>query len=488
MSDPGNTTDPALTRATHEAAAAATQTEYRKRDLRRPANRAGRRAAAKADRANGVRVGDLLVARESDLSDQVLMTAMVGQTLAFASDLPGVATIRELELLPLTDPDKCSASTGLQIRVLREPGARAVLFMHEGVLYLYSMGSAAKADEDGDNAFIKILVDVLSEFRPQRLRVATFSRLVRAPEFAGQLYAAVLNNVEIVLVGIVPIDLRTQQGKALWQVFGMVAAMERDLIVARLIAGMVAKYRRGEWVDGKLTVPPGYRLNPKTSKVELTKDPAEILAVRELLLMLADTTLSKRQLIARAGALGLSTPKLKQLYGEDATYADCRNPGEAVETLLRWLDTYRTGKAVVTQVNAFQGQTHIAGHYLDFEDEDDQFGYLTFEYDWGLPDGGWVDDDVIEAAKARKVTRDATGGRAHARLGALTGVDWVEEGARLFLTGEGGVFYHLMSHPYEAPPLPAHLPRRDQTSDDDDAVTLTDRAVRALLAARRLGQ
>jgi DNA invertase Pin-like site-specific DNA recombinase len=418
--------------------------EFKPRPSRRPANRTERRKVRSAE----PRSGDMFCARESAESNYVLMGGMIGQTLAYGLELPGVADVAAWGLQPLTDPTRCSAAAEVHIEVLREPGARAALFVHEGVVYLYSMGSAATSDAEGDNAFIRILCAVLERYRPNRLRVATFSRLVRATEFIGRLYGAVLNNVDILLVGMLPIDLRTEHGRALWHVFSMVATMERDLIVARLLAGVVHKYQRGEWVENPRNVPLGYEYDPETRTLRLVSD-SDVEAIRTLLNILGDDQLTNRECLTKAGQLGVGTANLRRLHGSDATVADARNARELIRTLASWMQVYQSGRVVLTKRNTFRGVKHVSGLPVHFEDEHDEYGWLEMEYSLDIPLGGWASEDSLAKVLARAGRRDVTGGQAHTRIGPLTGIAWsAEDVPGLWsLTGAGGQYYMLMLEP-----------------------------------------
>ena len=232
------------------------------------------------------RLDHCVVCRESPLHGFVLMEGLIGQTVGSLTHLPGAAEVLAAGLSPLR------GQSPFQTFQYRKNKTNAVAFEHEGVLYLYSLGSAAQQNKGtSDNAFIDFLCDVLEHFRPRNLYVATFSRLVRSTEFSGKLHGVVKRNVDLVHCGSTVIDPRTTGGKAIWSTLAMVADMERDSIVQRLFAGTCNKYLRGEWILGDESVPPGYRRNDR-GDVEV--DPSAVDAVRVLLTLMPDKSISAR--------------------------------------------------------------------------------------------------------------------------------------------------------------------------------------------------
>ena len=117
------------------------------------------------------RVEHLVVVRESDRYANVLMSGMVSQSLALLGGRDGVAEVAEDGLGPVTGNSRFTVTT------LKRGRTSAALFEHKGLVYLYSMGSAASSDTaSGDNGFIEILCEVITTYRPMNLWVANFSR------------------------------------------------------------------------------------------------------------------------------------------------------------------------------------------------------------------------------------------------------------------------------------------------------------------------
>ena len=112
------------------------------------------------------RVEHAFAARESSMYSYVLMEGMVAQTLAPHLSLPGVQDVYDAGISPLTDPTACP----FQVHTLRAHRTNAATFAHMGSVYLYSLGTAAQVNTpDGDNAWMKMLIDLVLQWGPRNL-------------------------------------------------------------------------------------------------------------------------------------------------------------------------------------------------------------------------------------------------------------------------------------------------------------------------------
>lgn len=378
------------------------------------------------------RLDHLVVVRESPQYGYLLMEGMIGQTVGRLTHLPGAQDVLDAGIAPVhgTGPFRTFQ--------YRKHGTSAVLFEHEGVLYLYSLGSAAKANiDDRENAFIELLIDVLEHYRPRNVYVATFSRLARSTEFAGRLQRAMNAHVDVIHSGEQQIRPKTTDGKIMWSMLALMADMERDLIVQRLFAGMCNAYQRGRWVLNEEAVPPGYVLDPGAKTV--TSDPSMVEPVRLLLTMMADPTITSRRVIDAAGEAGLTSATVQRIHGPDATFADIIRADSKLASLVDWIDTYETGRAVITHPNPFPGASSFGSLTVESASSSSP-GVVRFSYDWGLPEGGWAPQEVLHAARNRcrgtKERRTATGGAAHKKRKPFAGwVHWKDDTHRYHLSG-----------------------------------------------------
>jgi hypothetical protein len=178
----------------------------------------------------------LVVIRESAQYDRLLMEGMIHQSLEKVVHLPGAAELQMAGLDVLDNPGAYGAVTR------RAGKSRITMVERDGVMYLYSMGSAAKLDLDEENGFVSELVRTLYAYRPPEVWVVAFTRLVRAAELAGDLLKATGEAVEVLHCEQ---ELRpaTPEGRMVFQILAMIAAMEREYIVRRHTAGRVAQRR-----------------------------------------------------------------------------------------------------------------------------------------------------------------------------------------------------------------------------------------------------
>lgn len=369
------------------------------------------RAVSRPDtpREGTPRLDHLVVMRESARYDRILMLGMIQQTLQKVTHLPGALDLYSAGMDVFDHPERYGATT-------RKVGrSRMVMIERDGVLYLYSMGSAVQQDLPDTNAFVRELTRVVSTYRPVEVWVAAFGRLIRAAEHSGEILASLTANSRFVHCEA-EIDLSTPEGKLQFQVFSMIASAERDYIVRRHTAGRVAQWRRGEWIPNAF--PPGYRLVDR--KLELDHDMVD--AVRQMLVVMAQPGLPPSEVVAALGALGIKTAGVSRAHGSQATVADARNPSEVLETIAGWVSTYATGRYELLWPNPFPGVTDIAGVEIEEVDNRDDypFGALRFVSEVPMPEGGWADSETLERVSAR--TPAVTGGGAHRIAPPLSGL------------------------------------------------------------------
>lgn len=350
----------------------------------------------------------LIVVRESAMYDEMLMEGMIEQTLARAASVPGTEEIRLAGLDPIKNPSRYSG------QVIRRGKTKAVLFERDGTHFLYSEGSAAANDDEGNNAFVGILTEVIKDLRPEELWVSTFSRLTRAPEFAGDLFRAGLDYVKVVHAET-DINLTDPSGVMMWQILAMLAGAERDSIVRRLVTGTVFAWKKGRWLT-PAAIPPGYRLDPE-GHLELVAE--EVPKVRAMLELLANPNLNAKEICDRLGALGLTRAQIQRHHGEEATFADVSNPNSAVASLRGWLPVYETGRYEYRQAVPLRHVTNVGGVPVLRDKPDDVHGYLSLPIDVPAPDDGWASPEVFAQAKELMEESRLRDGKAHRKVKPL---------------------------------------------------------------------
>jgi hypothetical protein len=396
------------------------------------------------------RATDLVCVRESDESDHILMEGCIQHTLSHCSALPGHQQASELGIAPLSSPGDFSGM--FPVLELRHRRSRAVLFLLGSTYFLYSEGSAAKTNVDGENNFTMMLLAVLERLRPVNVHIVALSRLVRSFEHAGLVQSAITRHVDRVFHAGMPMTMRGQGqevGQLMWSTLASISASERNLIVQRLTAGVVAKYNRGHWTIGKHAVPYGYRLVDGV----LTVDESQRDAMAVAWSLLA-RKMPPRRVVQELADFGLSTPHLRRKHGPDATVALMRNPINFVDRMLRYAPLYLTGTHTQLLANPFPGAPHLASLPVKPPTPERPNGHVEFEFSPGVPDGGWIDPDVIH--QALRLRRDDPRKSYLSAEGTppLRGTAWIDDGLHFRIYGSPGGQYDIRAIPMSQAGMP----------------------------------
>ena len=372
-----------------------------------------------AHAANGTRVANLIVVRESDVSDKLLMLGMVDKTLYGCSTLPGVATVKTYGLEPFQNPEKF----GAQLKTTSTH--KMVLFAVEGTLFLYAMGSAAKEESDlSGNDFLEFLMQILKQYRPEVMTLANITRLMRSTRRVGELQNLLIEiGCVLRLEGGSLINVREPSGAMQFMMLTMFASFERDHIVMRMLTGIVAGAARGAMHFREEHLPLGYMLVGGIVK----PDPERLDDVRNFLTILGQP-LSRRQMAETMSSAGI---RMNRSFGQNRSDdpGDARDMKGFIAGIEPWLDLYATGVHKVKRENPFIGLDRIGVTPVIRTSESDS-GYIELNYDWGLPEGGWVSNEVLALARnafgqCSKIGSGATGHLVRKPLLGL--VRWTDE-------------------------------------------------------------
>lgn len=388
------------------------------------------------------RAAGLILCRESNEYDSVLMLGLIQQTLSYVPHSPAIDRARNLGLDPLTAT--ASEMEALPRSFIKHGRATAVLFEVDNLYFLYSMTSAAKTNDVGENDWTNICVAVIGALRPETVYVASLSRLVRSFEHTGTLLSSVSKNVDAVHAGQTILKMRgpdKEMGHMMWGLLATVAAAERNLIVQRLTAGLVAKYRRNEWIKGKGAVPLGYKLDPATKRLEV--DPNATEALRVAWTLMADPSVPDWKTVQRLADMGVTTHLARTRYGDAATVGDLSDANTYLSQVRRWSHLYLTGQCTIRWPNPFEGAPHIAGMPVHPSHLDN--GELRFHYDLGRPD---IDPAIIQAGLDS--TRSRPNATRRKRVPPLNGQQWRQDGLHFWLTSGRANLYELRVRNEEA--------------------------------------
>ena len=352
--------------------------------------------------------------RESDQHDHLLFDGMRQQTYEPYRDNPWVRAVLAAGLAPLRASGthaftvRFDDGTSIRLEVLIEQitrGRTSVTRFQVGpYVHLWSMASAASMNTDGDNDFTSVLIDEVRSTRPQLVIAANISRLVRSDQEGGLLLKVLPDHVDEVWAGPVVLKLvgeGSEYGRMLFSVLGAVAAMERNWIVTRMMAGRIAAWRRGEWLFGETTTPFGYRLEDR----RLVPVPELRDQVRQMLLLLGDDvapSLTVRRLA------DLDVPTFRRSSSKvigDSTRAR-NNPRALVDSFLAWVPLWVAGEYIWRFTSPMKGVREFAGAPVVYADGHSAgSGEVQLLMTPGVPPGGWAEQDVLDRVALAARTR-----------------------------------------------------------------------------------
>lgn len=344
---------------------------------------------------SGHYIEDFVLARESDARNRLLMLSMIQRSCGVRPNIPGCRDIHAAGLEPLLTPKAWNATA------ISDRQNRGVVFIHEGTLFFYWMGSAATTDEDSENLFTNELIKLVDRFRPRNLYIAAFTRLVRSAVVNGGLLGSLQGTRTTVIYPDGEIRPWTKEGESAWQMHAMFASMERSEIVLRNLIGTVINAERGGSPFGSIGLPIGYRMNVK----RVVADPTMKELVERVLLTVADPGITDRQAAERIGSLGVINRVVKAGgWDLDSHVGRARDPRSVIQSILKWLPLYETGVWNLTRRNPIKGAEQIASVAVQRTNPGDD-GFLIIPHRWGVPDGGWADPEVF-ALVDHRVQRD----------------------------------------------------------------------------------
>lgn len=424
---------------------------------------------------------NFLIARESDPADRTkmsLLQGMVHQTLLQYRDLLNLGPYSPEAVrdgAPESDFDRLMAwgasparddfeVRGLRRVAFREGRSRGYEFWVGPNVFLYSVGSASKADLDRENSFVTHVAKRIEELRPENVLVATFSRLIRANEFSGTLLSA-LKSADSTLYagGEHKIQVSEFASEAMFSLFSLFSAQERSAIVTRLLHGKINKVRRGEWFLGNAAIPLGYRIGQHG---RLEANPEMQPHVAKVIDMLGDPRMTPAHFVTNLADIGISPPSDhrgwrymegwdpgevpyddrvlrhsmarppashlsgeavevdddEDLLGDDLvaplrTRVGLPDPSAVMKRCYRYLDLWQYGKLVVRQKNALPGVRAYADLQVQGASRNSP-GFVELVYDRGelsLPEG-WAAEERIERARELKATRESNPLRGQSRF------------------------------------------------------------------------
>ncbi|HZJ48078.1 MAG TPA: hypothetical protein VFD97_03460, partial [Acidimicrobiia bacterium] len=320
----------------------------------------------------------------------------------------------------------------------------------DSVKALYVFGSAVKDNSrDGSyNVFTDIFCGLVELYRPHRIVMPVFDRLVRSTDHASQVWAAVRRHCDELLTAEGSLDTRVSGAELNFFIKVLGASSDVQALNMRFLNGRLTKVKNGGCLLAHSQMPFGYR-QAADGRVEI--NPADRILIEAILEGIASRQ-TPSNIVARVGQLGGSSSRIRALHGPNGTYADtCSNPSGTVGNWVSWIDLWETG----TTEMAFACDLRNVDSYRGFEvvrNPHEDSVKLTVPMNWGTPSGGWAPQDLFDRARselgARRTTRmKRLGGAAHRSRAPFAGLAAWSEGNNDWRLFSRGGSYHLRQRP-----------------------------------------
>jgi len=282
---------------------------------------------------------------------------------------------------------------------------------------IYALASAGKTDSTGlENSWVNVLAQEIRTSIPTHLYTGPFSRLVRNRDVSAPL------NVSLRVTGTRVHCLESRDGflvnndsgSMLWH--GLVASAHSEWVstLTRLQTGFIFHTKQGKWAQGGPLPVIGYKRIQGTLNGPslVVPDETQRALVRTIIEAAASGMTEKEALkkISDAGARsrlprgkGVAQPLLAEL-------GDYK---KAVRAVWQHLPTYLSGEYVSHRANTVPGLIECLGVPVQRDNQGDN-GYFQFRIPFGIPEGGWHNEETIKLAiKKRLGKRQKEGGKGN---------------------------------------------------------------------------
>jgi hypothetical protein len=356
----------------------------------------------------------LFVVRESSPEPQMLKS-MLNQTLRRFRDLPEVQRAMDRGLDPWTAPHHFGGVA------FRGRGSKGVLYAEGNCAFLIYGGSAALQSRESahgdraDNDFARHVASVIIQCRPQLIVLNEVTRLFRKQRVSFVVEDAMESVGAHLLVSGQELDMRTSKSRNTLRQLIAGSESERESTLDRTINGVVERAKEGIWPRSRAQLPLGWKLG--RGKVVMLDDDA-VAGVREWIRIAAIPGLPPNQrarLWADAGmtTLGTAVRRGDTLNEDSAAPVDeVKNPHEVVRRVLALLSVWQSGIYVVRQSTPLDYLKEVAGIPV-VRNGDSERGHVDVPMTLPLPEDGFADDLVFEAARANLSGPAERGARAH---------------------------------------------------------------------------
>ena len=373
------------------------------RTTTRQASAAGRTASA--CRAPATR-GLLFVVRESDEYDLRVFSNMLQQTLRRYSSRPSVAIALKMGATVLEDtPEGAALRRELgAVPMLRGTRRFGLRFTIDGDTFLYAQASA-RSTYDDHNAYTSAVVETIELASPEVLVCGPVSRLVRLKSHGERIGDTAKRLRVKVAMAEAPdgLDLSDDTGWMIWQSLTTYADLEYRNIIKRLLNGTVYRLRNNRWPRGEARVPFGYSADKHGNLSILDRETA---AIRRLLELGADRTLSLTDIVNRANAEKLT---FRSAAKGPALLSGWDNPENALAAFYDKVALYGTGVYDISWTVDREIVTKVFDHEVETDDATGK-GFIPFKVRFPLPPDGYAEPETLRAVAELRIFQPTPSG------------------------------------------------------------------------------
>lgn len=397
--------------------------------------------------------------RESPEYDYLLLQAMLEKTLEPYAHLPAVRRAIELGCTPLLDNAegrRVREELGAEVLYFSDRRKRfGVRFVIDGIPFQYGMLSGAKSNINRDNDWVQAVVALVETYRPEALVAGPIGRFARRAKLFAELAECLAAHRTKAYCHEVPvgIDLSDIGGKAQWDALAKYAEFDYIASNTRMLTGVVWRLKKNQYPRASL--PPGYEKpygkGPDAHVVLPTADADIRRVVRRFIEMAADDY-TELEIARELAAMGLATrnPYLLKHLGP-VPVDEVQDPARLVRTLFSHLPTYLDGAYHFSHEMTVPDHDTFLGLPVRREDPYDH-GFIEVFLDFGTPEGGWHDEQVIRRAIERRLTdpppSETTGRHDKEVVKPLAGlVRYESEGHEYVLMSNETAQYELRRRP-----------------------------------------
>lgn len=354
----------------------------------------------------------LFVMRESAEYAFMLLEKMIEQTLLPHAGRSSVDTALRIGITPML---RTAAGEAIRkqynMRVIFSTEGRrrelGVLYRIDEDWFLLILAGAGQKSLDGDNEFTRVLLETLSEVRPEELITGPFSRLCRTSANASLIREQVRSGRTLVrtVESIAGMDLNTPVGDMGWDLLVRGAEFDYNSTLSRLLTGVIFELKNNRYPKSEISLPYGYH------KVTVEGKPSHVVKpdlsqdhVVKAIIELATSDLTLRDVADELAKLGLRSRHPGQVAsGNPPAVNKVKHPDTLVKGLFAALPTYLDGKYRFTHEMTIPNTDQMHGLAVHRTAPEDP-GYIQVDLDFGLPDGGWHETEVIEEAIEKRLS------------------------------------------------------------------------------------